>query len=128
MSAVKLRQAADKIRAAVDAVEAPAPWLAFRHVQHRDESIVTFGEDLPVALCAEGHEPEFTDADAAYIAMMDPDTGAAVAALLDAIAVRAQDITETLAPGSARAEFIIRETVTGYIEACRVADVVLEKR
>lgn len=68
----------------------PGPWESFHDRIAPDTAVVTAEHDESLAVCEHEHEPQFRDADAAFIAAANP---TAVLALLDEVDRLRADIT-----------------------------------
>ena len=114
-----LRAAAALLRQRAGAATS-GPWRAYHGPEHADEAIVTYDDDLSIALCGEEHEPQFTDGDAEHIASLHPLVAFSLAPLLEQLAGRADMVTASVkSPQLAAA--VVGSHIVGYVEAVRFA-------
>ena len=128
MSALRLGEAARVLRERAEAAT-PGPWTVVpgaSNVWHfPEEGTPTLVVGGTGAARVQRRSTEARLSDAAYIATVHPGVGLALADWLDAVALRAEEVADTLPAGSATTTVVQRSTIDGWNEACRLADLIL---
>lgn len=98
------------------------PWEAY---QRRDHGWGVGRINHPEAVTEETY---FGADDARYIATVDPEIGIELAALLNNIADRADQITDAMPPSESTAQTVRSSNVPGWDHAVRITELILRGR